>query len=477
MSKSYRVTLQAALLFLALVLVAGALAVAIVDQREKELADTMHDWPVKDAGYQDHLRLPEGDLPALSLIIIENEPGAMFLAAQVQGLLYLTELPPTVLLSSGEERLTASELGDRGLPVLLESLAGHYGLPVSHCFGLDCGETADPPADEDEAHCAGSRLLEFGASWREEFSRKGLLLDPGTQTDLAGTCLVDPDLGYRNLQAWGESLRELDTSSIRTLPLLTSGWKVGEQELDGRAYLDILAMVGRGEDPALYIQEHEAAREEERKARTLSNNPVTPAIIYGGYANRMEVAITLDDGYNQDPRVLELLQSYGIRCTVFPVGRFAEQNVEWLKLLDAMGFEIANHSYTHPIHKPNRLIDLPDEAVYGEILAAQQVVWDAVGKQYPYFRPPGGWVDERIAALAADLGYVTVMWSLDSGDTGDPNTSPLDRANTILSKVKPGYILLFHFGGYYTYETLKYLIPRMQGQGYHFVTLSQLFKP
>ncbi len=191
----------------------------------------------------------------------------------------------------------------------------------------------------------------------------------------------------------------------------------------------------------------------------------------------MEVAITLDDGYNMDLRILDLLESYAIRCTVFPIGSVAELHPDWLQRMDAHGWEVANHTYTHPITKPTRLIDIPDEMVKAEIVAAQQVIFDAVGKKYPYFRPPGGWVDERVAALAGDLGYVTVLWSLDSGDTRDPQMSPLERADTILDKVKPGYILLFHFGGYHTYETLRYLIPRMQAEGYHFVTLSQLFTP
>ena len=53
----------------------------------------------------------------------------------------------------------------------------------------------------------------------------------------------------------------------------------------------------------------------------------------------------------------------------------------------------------------------------------------------------------------------------------------MDRAYTMLEKVKPGYILLFHFGGYGTYETLKYLVPEMLARGYHFVTLTRLFQP
>lgn len=483
---------QTVLLALVLVLIALVPGLTMVVQKEKSLADQLHAWPEADAGYQGFLRLPEEGLPALSLITLEEAPGAVYLAATIKDHLYVMDIAPSLFLRGdqpGEERVDLARLRARGLPALLACLAGHYELPIDHCFRLAgkrvaglmgrAGVTPLPwdGVDEGTERYAGEVLLSYGALWRQVFTRSGLLLHPGLQADLAAACRVDPDAGYGILREWGESMRGIAASNIQPLPLPAAGWKEDEQELDGEACRAMLALAYKGEDPASFLADHEAKKEDERRLHTLSYEPIPPAIIDGGNASRMEVAITLDDGFNMDLRILGLLESYGIRCTVFPIGSVAELHPDWLRRMDAHGWEVANHTYTHPITKPTRLIDLPDDMVKAEIVTAQQVIFDAVGKKYPYFRPPGGWVDERVAALAGDLGYVTVLWSLDSGDTRDPQMSPLDRADTILGKVKPGYILLFHFGGYHTYETLHYLIPQMQARGYHFVTLTELFQP
>lgn len=494
---------QAVLLALVLVLIALVLGSTIITQRERSLTGRLHAWPEADAGYQGFMRFPEEGMPSLSLVTLEEDPGAVYLATTLEDQLYVMDIAPTLLLRGdqpGEERVALAQLRSRGLPDLLADLAGHYALPINHCFrlagnrvaglmdraGMDplpldvpaAGTAGDREPDEDSRKkYAGEVLLAYGTLWRQVFTRSGLLSHPGLQADLAVACRVDPDAGYDTLREWGESMRGIAASNIHPLPLPAAGWKEDEQELDGEACRAMLALVYKGEDPSSFLADHEAKKEAERKLHTLTYDPIPPAILDGGNASRMEVAITLDDGYNMDLRILDLLESYAIRCTVFPIGSVAELHPDWLQRMDAHGWEVANHTYTHPITKPTRLIDIPDEMVKAEIVAAQQVIFDAVGKKYPYFRPPGGWVDERVAALAGDLGYVTVLWSLDSGDTRDPQMSPLERADTILDKVKPGYILLFHFGGYHTYETLRYLIPRMQAEGYHFVTLSQLFTP
>jgi peptidoglycan/xylan/chitin deacetylase (PgdA/CDA1 family) len=415
--------------------------------------------------------------------------------------MWVMQLTPGLMLREGEggELKTVSELRGMGLPSLVGSLTGACALPVERCISLTqdelgglllraegvdrygVGAKSYPAARDlqdsyEGSMWAGAALVNYGALWENIFIPENLALHYRLQADLAAACRVDPGIGYRTLQSWGAGFSEATGVSVLLPPM--AGWQQDSRELDGPASAAMFDLMPAGEDALeSYLAGYREDKEAERRLHTLSYEPVPPAIIDGGNASRMEVAITLDDGGNMDLRILDLLESYGIRCTVFPAGRVAELHPDWLQRMDAHGWEVANHTYTHPITKPTRLIDLPDEEVKAEIITAQQVIFDAVGKKYPYFRPPGGWVDERVAALAGDLGYVTVMWSLDSGDTRNPQMSPLDRANTILDKVKPGYILLFHFGGNHTYETLQYLIPQMQARGYHFVTLSELFQP
>jgi len=43
-------------------------------------------------------------------------------------------------------------------------------------------------------------------------------------------------------------------------------------------------------------------------------------------------------------------------------------------------------------------------------------------KAAPYFRPPGGYYNDKIIKIAQDIGLRTVLWSLNSVD-GDPANS------------------------------------------------------
>lgn len=486
MSKGSGYLLQGALLALAAALAGLVLGVTIVAQREGRLEGRLHAWPAADAGYEAFLRPAEEGRTPLTLLVFKEEPGGAYLVAVLEGRMWVMPLPPEMRLEEGGELKTVEELRGAGLPHLVGSLTGACSLPVERCVSLAGGELAGlreraartggeagPGGD-----CrAGSCLAGFGALWRELFTPRDLVMRRSLQSDLAAATRVDPGIGYRALQDWGAALSGVD--EVITLQPPTAGWHEDSRDLDGPACASIFDLLPRGEEALqAWLADYQYGKEAERRIRDLSYGPVEPAIVYGGNADRMEVAITLDDGFNMDWRIVELLDSYGIDCTVFLIGRgVADRHPEWMQAMDALGWEVANHTYTHPIARPHRLIEVPDEAVWGELKAAQQIISDATGKKYPYFRPPGGWVDERVAALAADLGYITVMWSLDSGDAVNPNVSPMDRARTMLEKVKPGHILLFHFGGYGTYETLKYLVPELLARGYHPVTLTRLFQP
>ncbi len=210
------------------------------------------------------------------------------------------------------------------------------------------------------------------------------------------------------------------------------------------------------------------------KSQDMVFRPVPPEVIKRANTGRMEVAITLDDGWNADPRILDLLRSHGIRCTVFIIGdrQVADAHPDWVRSLDSAGFEVCTHTLNHA-----KLTNLPVDQVRYEVVEGQRVIWNIIGKQYFYFRPPGGYLDDTVIGVVSSLGYKIVLWSLDSGDTANPSLPASSRASAILNAVKPGDILLFHFGGYKTFETLSMIIPQLKARGYSMVTLTELLKP
>ncbi|MBN1288798.1 MAG: polysaccharide deacetylase family protein [Actinobacteria bacterium] len=195
-------------------------------------------------------------------------------------------------------------------------------------------------------------------------------------------------------------------------------------------------------------------------------------IIYRGNPDLMRVAITIDDGWNADMRILDLLKEWKIEWTAFLIGgrNLAESHPEFVKRIADSGGEVCNHTYSHSIMTGR------DQAfVAGEIQNAQQAITRVTGKIYPYVRFCGGNCDAAALNWAAQEGYWVVNWTIDSEDTRKGITFE-QQVNTILSSVRPGAILLFHFGGYNTYPVLATVIPEIQKRGYEVTSLSRVLE-
>lgn len=201
--------------------------------------------------------------------------------------------------------------------------------------------------------------------------------------------------------------------------------------------------------------------------------PAEPAeIVYRGNPDLMRVAITIDDGWNADMRILELLKAWEIEWTAFLIGgrNVAETHPEFLRQIENAGGEICNHTYSHSV------MEARDQAfVVNEMRRAQEVITGITGKIYPYVRFCGGNCDATALTWAAQEGYYVIYWTIDSDDTRSGITFE-QQVNTILSSVRPGAILLFHFGGYNTLEVLATVIPEIQRRGYDVTSLSKVME-
>ena len=169
--------------------------------------------------------------------------------------------------------------------------------------------------------------------------------------------------------------------------------------------------------------------------------------------------------------MLALLQKYDARCTTFVLGSWAASNKATLKKLDAAGFEIANHTWDH-----KSLPKLNASQQRDELLRTQKVISAVTGNQAPYMRPPGGATNSRVKSVSADLGYKQVMWNRSFGDSGRGATTEKLYENVVTSNggIKPGDIILCHWGSKATYEAMKVILPELKSQGYEFVTVSEL---
>lgn len=200
--------------------------------------------------------------------------------------------------------------------------------------------------------------------------------------------------------------------------------------------------------------------------------PVQPAVIRTGNTSLMRVAITLDDGWNPDMRILDLFKSNNIKFTTFLIGErgVCDAHPEFLKAIQNAGGEVCNHSATHSLMQgrdPNFVID--------QIWRAQNIITRTTGRIYPYIRFMGGAYDETSVNTTANEGFYVVNWNLSIGDTVVGNTTDRQIAG-VLNGLSPGSIILCHWGGYNTYDVLSVLIPEIQKRGYEVTSLTRVLE-
>jgi peptidoglycan/xylan/chitin deacetylase (PgdA/CDA1 family) len=195
-------------------------------------------------------------------------------------------------------------------------------------------------------------------------------------------------------------------------------------------------------------------------------------VVNRGNVALKRVALTLDDGFVQDYKLLDLLEELEVRCTVFLIGgrNVANGHPDWISRMDRMGFEVCNHSFMH-----TNVTLLTDTILQTVLRETQRVISNVTKKSFPYFRPPGGAYDKRTLATIARNGYMIVNWSNSTGDTV-PGNKTEKQVKYVLDHLKNGDIILSHFGAYNTYDVIKSIVPEIRKRGYELVTLSEVLE-
>ncbi|MBW4841141.1 MAG: polysaccharide deacetylase family protein [Paenibacillaceae bacterium] len=186
------------------------------------------------------------------------------------------------------------------------------------------------------------------------------------------------------------------------------------------------------------------------------------------------IALTFDDGPDelQTPKILELLDKYQAKATFFVVGDRVKRFPDIVRLEQAGGHEIGNHSYHHPSFHRLTLKTLTEE-----LAMTQEAIFETTGSKPVLFRPPGGYYNEAIVELTKhnDLKMILWSWHQDTKDWASPGVYKIVRK--VLNNARNGDIILMHdyvHNSTQTLEALKVILPELQSRGYRFVTVSEL---
>ncbi|NJL11276.1 MAG: polysaccharide deacetylase family protein [Calothrix sp. SM1_7_51] len=185
------------------------------------------------------------------------------------------------------------------------------------------------------------------------------------------------------------------------------------------------------------------------------------------------IALTIDDGPWEPTtsQMLDILKDSDVKATFFWVGQAIQENPEIAKRVVAEGHAIGNHTWHHWYRKMNAA------TAKSEIERTAELIYRVTGVRTSMFRPPGGVLNNGLAAYAKSQNYAVVMWSQTSADT-DPRAKYEVFVKNVLRDAKPGSIVLMHDGGgdrRRTVQALPKIISGLKAKGYRFVTLTELF--
>jgi len=180
--------------------------------------------------------------------------------------------------------------------------------------------------------------------------------------------------------------------------------------------------------------------------------------------------LTFDDGPSRyTPRLLDILKQYNVHATFFVVGSQAEARPQTIARMVREGHVVGNHSYSHP-----EFWKLDAASIKSQITRTSAIIKKASGKQPILMRPPYGESNATVRSIEAQLGMAQVLWSIDPLDWKVKDEKTV--ATNVLKAAKPGAIVLSHDLYPTTIRAYLDIIPKLQAQGYVFVTVPQLVK-
>lgn len=196
---------------------------------------------------------------------------------------------------------------------------------------------------------------------------------------------------------------------------------------------------------------------------------------YLGDTAEKVIYLTFDAGYENgctEP-ILDALAAHHAPAAFFLVGNYLQTQPDLVRRMAAEGHTVGNHTYHHP--------DMSAIASQGDFTAElkglEDLYREVTGQEMSrYYRPPQGQFSEENLAMAKELGYKTVFWSLAYVDWLQDDQPEEDAAmEKLLSRTHPGAVVLLHSTSTTNARILDRLLTQWEQQGYRFGTLDELF--
>lgn len=207
-----------------------------------------------------------------------------------------------------------------------------------------------------------------------------------------------------------------------------------------------------------------------------------------GQTDPKKLVLTFDDGPDPTwtPQVLDILKKENVPAAFFVVGINAEKNIPLIKRMYREGYELGNHSFTHP-----NIAEISPKRAVLEMESTRLLLECITGHSTILFRAPYNAdsepekMEELLpVAIARTKNYLDVGESVDPLDWEPGISADSIVARTIHRKQEltaaglGGNVILLHDAGGETRAATIAALPRIieyyKKQGYEFTTISNL---
>lgn len=207
----------------------------------------------------------------------------------------------------------------------------------------------------------------------------------------------------------------------------------------------------------------------------ISGHSYLKDLYFSSASNLKQVAITFDDGPDEfvTPRILDALKLNEVKATFFLVGKMAFKYPDVVKRIASEGHVIANHTWSHP-----RISGLTSEQIEEEVTRTDEFLAKLLGYHPVIFRPPYGIVTIPMLKVLTEMGYKTVIWTVDSEDWA--GISAPEIIKNVQRKIDQGGIILQHSSSNEgidvsnTIHALPRILELLKNKGYTVVTIPKL---
>lgn len=239
--------------------------------------------------------------------------------------------------------------------------------------------------------------------------------------------------------------------------------------------LDVLAWPHDGKTKLEYNAKEQLISEE-----TYLELPSSYVIKKIGPTTEKQIVLTFDDGPDAryTPKVMEILKRENVPAAFFMIGENMQNNLPLVRKVYDAGYEIGNHTFTHP-----NLSDISKLRSKLELNATRRLLEIITDHSTVLFRPPfnSDVLSQKLSdilpvAESRQENYLTVGESIDPQDWKQGFTVDSIMNRIYNAENKNGLVLLHDAGGdrSATVAALPKIIAYYRSQGYQFLSIAQL---